>query len=171
MSKKILTVFVSLLIIISCASKDEQIQTIKDYVDKISAEIKFEDGFDAIKVRGEKRSRFRSYYQNNELVFINEDMNIGIRGNSSNKYFFRNGELVYFSEQTILSKDDSLKINTKTMIKSEVYFDTNIELFSERIINGTLIPFSDLEIKSILEHSQILKDLADITKPEIPEGK
>jgi len=169
--KNIFTYLLPFLMIISCASSEEKLQNIKDYVVKLSAEIKFEDGFDAIKVRGEKRSRFRSYYQNNELVFINEDMNIGNRGDSANKYFFRNGILVYYKEDTILKKDDSLNVYGKTPLRTEIYFDGNSVLQSERIIKGVLLPLSDKEINSIIEHSKILKELADINKPENKETK
>lgn len=169
MLKKSIVLLIPFLMIISCASSEEKLQNIKDYVAKLTAEIKFEDGFNAIKVRGEKRSIFRSYYQNEDLVFINEDLDIGIRGKSANKYFFRNGELVYFSEQTVLIKDDSLKINGKTMIRSEIYFNGTMSLYSERIIKGISVPFSELEISSIVEHSKILKDLAEINKPVVKE--
>jgi hypothetical protein len=165
MIKKLSIFLLPFLLVLSCASKDEKLQNIKDYVEKISNEIKFEDGFDAIKVRGEKRSRFRSYYQNDELVFINEDMNIGNRGNSANKYYLRNNTLVYYSEQSLIMKDDSLKIKSKSMIRTEIYFSGNETIQSERILQGNSLPLTDAEIKSIIEHYNILKELADINKP------
>ena len=165
MSKKLLSFLAAIFILISCASKDEKLQTIKDYVAKISSETKIEDGFDLIKVEGEKRAIYRAYYQEEELVFINENLDIGIRGKSSNRYFFRHNELVYYSEQTILLYDDSLKINKKTMLKSDIYFDGANVLESERIISGTVTPLSDKENLSIIEHSKVLKELADLNKP------
>lgn len=165
MSKKLLSFLAALFIIIFCAAKDDKVQTIKDYVAKISSETKIEDGFDLIKVEREKRSKYRAYYQNEELVFINENLDIGMRGKSSNRYFFRHNELVYYSEQTILLQDDSLKINTKTMLKSDIYFDSTNVLESARIIGGAIVPLSEIETSSIIEHSKILKELADLNKP------
>ncbi len=93
------------VLIISCASKDEKLQNHKDYIKKIANEIKFEDGFNTIKVIGERRSIFRSYFINDELVFINEEVTIADRGSSVNHYYFKDDQLIsyeaknYFDER------------------------------------------------------------------------
>lgn len=70
MLKYFIPLFLGFVLIVSCASKDEKLQNYKDYIQKISNEIKFEDGFNTIKVLGERRSIFRSYFLNDELVLL-----------------------------------------------------------------------------------------------------
>ena len=70
MIKYSILLFLGFALIISCASKDEKLQNHKDYIKKIANEIKFEDGFNTIKIIGERRSIFRSYFINDEVVFI-----------------------------------------------------------------------------------------------------
>ncbi len=59
MLKYFITLFLGFVLIISCASKDEKLQNYKDYIKKISDEIKVEDGVKAIKVIGERRFNFQ----------------------------------------------------------------------------------------------------------------
>ncbi|HCY77103.1 MAG TPA: hypothetical protein DHV28_14365 [Ignavibacteriales bacterium] len=165
MIKYIISIFLSFAFIISCASKEEKLQNLKDYVQKISSELKFEDGFDIIKVIGERRSRARSYYLNDKLVFINETVSIGDRGTSSIKYFFKDGNLINYSEKTILMKDDSLNIESKTLINLELYLDDKSILESEYLVAGVQKPFADTEVDRIIDHSRVLKELSDKNKP------
>ena len=96
MIKYFIPLFFGFVLIVSCASKDEKLQHLKEYIQKIADEIKYEDGFNTIKVIGERRSIFRSYFLNDELVFINEEVTIGNRGNSVNHYYFKSDQLVSF---------------------------------------------------------------------------
>lgn len=166
MLKKIFISFLPFLVVFSCASKDEKLQNYKEYVKKIANEIKYEDGFNTIKVFGERRSIFRSYFIKNELVFIKEDLNIGNRGRASNMYYFKNDDLVYFEEKSIILKDDSLKINSKSSITSTLFLDGKDVLESERFITAVPTPFSDEEVESIINHSQILNNLAKKNRPK-----
>lgn len=68
MIKYFIFLFIGFVLIISCASKDEKLQNFKDYFQKVSNEIKFEDGFNTIKILGERRSIFRSYFIDDKLV-------------------------------------------------------------------------------------------------------
>lgn len=165
MIRYIVPIFLSFALIISCASKEEKLQNYKDYVQRISAELKFEDGFDIIKVIGERRSMARCYYLNDELVFINENMSIGNRGTTSAKYFFKEGKLINYSEKTILMKDDSLNIDSKTLIDLNVYLDDKSILESEYSIAGVQKPFDEANVDRLIDHAKILQELSDINKP------
>lgn len=166
MIKYFISMFIGFVLIISCASKDEKLQSYKNYVQEISDSLKFENGFNTIKVLGERRSRFRSYFVNDELVFINEDLNIGKRGTSANKYFFKDGELVHFKEHSILMKDDSLNIKNKSIINSTLYLNGEEILESDRMITGVPTPFSKEEVTAIVKHSKILQELAQKNRPK-----
>ncbi|MCU0344781.1 MAG: hypothetical protein MUF28_13285 [Ignavibacterium sp.] len=142
MIKYYIFLFLGFVLIISCASKDEKLQNYKDYIQKISNEIKFEDGFNTIKVIGERRSIFRSYFLKDELVFITEDVSIGNRGSSVNQYYFKDNNLISYNEKTIILKDNSLNITSKktTVVENDV----------EKIIN----------------HAALLKELAEKNRPK-----
>jgi hypothetical protein len=153
------------VLIISCASKDEKLQNYKDYIQKISNEIKFEDGFNTIKVLGERRSIFRSYFLNDELVFINEDVSIGNRGSSANQYYFKDDKLINYTQKTLLVKDDSLNITTKTMITLSMILDDRMILQSDYWIGGVQTTVVESEVEKIVSHSVLLKELAEKNRP------
>ncbi len=165
MAKKSIVLLLPFLILISCASKEEKLQNYKDYVQKISDTLKFEDGFNTIKVIGEKRSIFRSYFLDDKLVFINEDLSIGNRGTSANKYFFKDDVLIYYSEHSIFMEPDSSGKKNKFQIKGSIYFDGENVLEFERFKTEGTIEFSNDEIKAILEQSELLKELAIKNRP------
>jgi hypothetical protein len=151
---------------LSCASKDEKLNTYKKYVQQISDTLKFEDGFNTIKVTGEKRSRFRSYFLNDELVFINEDLNIGNRGTSANKYFFKDGYIIHYTENSIYLEKDSVGQSIKTQKKGLLYLDNQEVLESERFETKKATKFSIDEIKEIIIYSKLLMELAYKNRPE-----
>lgn len=166
MLKYFISLFLGFALIISCASKDEKLQNNKDYIQKIADEIKYEDGFNTIKVIGERRSIFRSYFLNDELVFVNEEVTIGNRGNSVNHYYFKGGQLVSFEEKTILMKDDSLNITSKTMITLSMILNDIIILESEYWIGGVQTTVVENDVAKVINHSAILKELAEKNRPK-----
>lgn len=169
MIKCFISLFLGFVLVVSCASKDEKLQNYKDYIQKISAEIKFEDGFNTIKVLGERRSIFRSYFLNDELVFINEDVSIGNRGSSANQYYFKDNQLISYTQKTILLKDDSLNINTKTMITLGMYLDDRVILESEYWIGGVQTTVVENDVNKVVSHSLLLKELAEKNRPKKKE--
>lgn len=166
MLKYFIPLFLGFVLIVSCASKDEKLQNYKDYIQKISNEIKFEDGFNTIKVLGERRSIFRSYFLNDELVFVNEEVTIGNRGNSVNHYYFKGGQLVSFEEKTILMKDDSLNITAKTMLTLSMILDDRLILQSEYWIGGVQTTVVEKDVEKVINHAALLKELAEKNRPK-----
>ena len=166
MLKYFIPLFLVFVLIVSCASKDEKLQNYKDYIQKISNEIKFEDGFNTIKVIGERRSIFRSYFLNDELVFVNEEVTIGNRGNSVNHYYFKGGQLVSFEEKTILMKDDSLNITAKTMLTLSMILDERLILQSEYWIGGVQTTVVEKDVEKVINHAALLKELAEKNRPK-----
>lgn len=165
MLKYFITLFLGFVLIISCASKDEKLQNYKDYIKKISDEIKVEDGVKAIKVIGERRSIFSSYFIKDDLVFINEDVSIGNRGSSANQYYFKDNKLINFNQRTLLMKDDSLNITTKTMINLELFLDGKVILESQYWIGSVQTVIVEKDVDNILDHAELLKELAIKNRP------
>lgn len=166
MLKYFIPLFLVFVLIVSCASKDEKLQNYKDYIQKISNEIKFEDGFNTIKVLGERMSIFRSYFLNDELVFVNEEVTIGNRGNSVNHYYFKGGQLVSFEEKTVLMKDDSLNITAKTMLTLSMILDDRLILQSEYWIGGVQTTVVEKDVEKVINHAALLKELAEKNRPK-----
>lgn len=166
MAKIFIVIAVPFLLLISCASKDERLQNYKEYVQKIADSLKFEDGFNTIKVIGEKRSIFRSYFIDDELVFINEDMSIGNRGSSANKYFFKDDDLIYFEENSLFMYPDSTGKKGKYQIKGSIYFDGNEILEIERFKTEGVTEYTKEDIDTILSHSKLLQESAKKNRPK-----
>ncbi len=166
MLKYFITLFLGFVLVISCASKDEKLQNYKDYIQKIANEIKFEDGFNTIKVLGERRSIFRSYFLNDELVFINEDVSIGNRGSSANQYYFKNNKLINYTQKTLMMKDDSLNITTKTMITLAMFLDNRLILESDYWIGGVQTTVVENDVEKVINQAALLKGLAEKNRPK-----
>lgn len=166
MIKYFVFLFLGFVLIISCASKDEKLQNYKDYVQKISNEIKYEDGFNTIKVLGERRSIFRSYFLNDELVFITEDVTIGNRGSSVNQYYFKDDKLINYNQKTIVLKDDSLNITSKTMVTMQMFLSGSEILESDFWIGGVQNTVVQSDVEKIIGHAELLKELAIKNRPK-----
>jgi hypothetical protein len=169
MIKYFIPLFLVFVLVISCASKDEKLQNYKNYIQKVANEIKFEDGFNTIKVIGERRSVFRSYFLNDELVFINEEVGIGNRGTSVNHYYFKDGQLISYEQKTILMKDDSLNITSKTIISLGIYLDNKIILESDYWIGGVQTTVVESDVEKVINHASLLKELAEKNRPKKQE--
>lgn len=166
MIKCFISLFLGFVLVVSCASKDEKLQNYKDYIQKISAEIKFEDGFNTVKVLGERRSIFRSYFLNDELVFINEDVSIGNHGSSVNHYYFKDDRLISYEQKTILMQDDSLNIKSKTMVTLWLILDERITLESDYWIGGVKTNVVENDVENVINHAELLRELADKNRPK-----
>jgi hypothetical protein len=165
MIKYFISLFLGFVLVVSCASKDEKLQNNKDYIKKIADEIKFEDGFNTIKVIGERRSIFRSYFIDDKLVFINEDVSISDRGTSVNHYYFKDDQLISYEQKTILMRDDSLNITSKTMISLGIYLDNKIILESNYWIGGVQTTVVESDVEKVISHAALLKELAEKNRP------
>ncbi len=165
MIKYFISLFLGFVLVVSCASKDEKLQNNKEYIKKIADEIKFEDGFNTTKVLGERRSIFRSYFLNDELVFINEEVTIADRGSSVNHYYFKDDQLISYEQKTILMRDDSLNITSKTMITLGMYLDNKTILESNYWIGSVQTTLVESDLEKIISHAELLKELAEKNRP------
>lgn len=165
MIKYSILLFLGFALIISCASKDEKLQNNKDYIKRIANEIKFEDGFNTIKIIGERRSVFRSYFISDELVFINEEVTIADRGSSVNHYYFKDDQLISYEQKTILMRDDSLNITSKTMITLGMYLDNKTILESNYWIGSVQTTLVESDVEKVISHAALLKELAEKNRP------
>lgn len=155
-------IIVSLIsfLVLSCTSKEEKLQKYKKYVDNLSSEINYEDGFNNIKIFGEKRSEFRSYLKDNEIVFIKESVDIADHGVSDADYFFRDNELISYSGKSLVLEKDSTNQNNKKLIKIILFLDGMEALESAKFINGQVSELFDYELNEIIKHAKILRNIS-----------
>jgi len=166
MVKYLIPLFLGFILIISWASKDEKLQNYKAYIQKIFDKIKFEDGFNTIKVLGERRSIFRSYFNDDKLVFINEAVSIGNRGSLANQYYFKDNKLINYTQKTLLMKDDSLNITTKTMITFSLFLDGKVVLESDDWIGGVQMTVAESDVEKVISQAALFKELAQKNRPK-----
>jgi hypothetical protein len=166
MIKYFIPLFLGFVLIVSCASKDEKLQHLKEYIKKVADEVKYEDGFNTIKVLGEQRSVFRSYFLNDALVFINEEISIGNRGSSLNHYYFKDDQLVSYEQKSILMRDDSLNIKSKTMITFSMLLDNRTVLESDYWIGSSQTTVVESDVEKVIKHAELLKELAVKNRPK-----
>ncbi len=114
---------------------------------------------------GKEDSIFSSYFINDDLVFINEDVSIGNRGSSANQYYFKDNKLINYNQRTLLMKDDSLNITTKTMINLELFLDGKEILESQYWIGSVQTVIVEKDVDNILDHAELLKELAIKNRP------
>lgn len=149
----------------SCASRDERIELIKQEVEVILKKTDNAEMFNGLFVEGENRSNFRAYFDNEELIFINEDQAKGFWSGVTNLYYFKNDELIYLSQKEVGFEGPNSK--TKRSIEIEIYFDGDEVLDAVKKLKGQLVDIPREEIDSILNHVKKIKEVAKNINPKL----
>lgn len=149
----------------SCASREERIELIKQEVEVILKKTDNAEMLTGLFVEGENRSNFRAYFDNEELIFINEDLAKGFWSGVTNLYYFKNDELIYFSQKEVGFESRDSK--TKRSIEIEIYFDGDEVLDAVKKLKGQLVDIPREEIDSILNHAKKIKEVAKNINPKL----
>lgn len=147
----------------SCASKEEVLEKNKAAVEEIKDNLKGAKEVQGFLVKGEDRSRFRGYFQNDELLLINEDVSIGYWSGSTNIYFIKDGDFIHYTQKEVGT--DGPQSRNKRMINIEIYFDGKNVLEAIKVINQKNVDISRDEINGILDHFEALKSAVYDVKP------
>lgn len=159
----ILILFALFLTAYSCASKEEKLEMNKAAVDQIKDNLKGAKEVQGLFVKGENRSRFRGYFQDDELLIINEDVSIGYWSGSTNIYFVKDGDFIHYTQKEVGT--DGPQSRNKRMINVEIYFDGKNVLEATKVINQKSVDISREEIDGILDHFEALKSAVYDVKP------
>lgn len=148
-----LFIFLFLFIFISCGRKEyteQGILEIKKEIDSLLHDPEAEEHFNW--GSGEAYSNFRAYFQKAKLIFINEDFRYRQPGDAFNRYYFKDGKLVYFVGRELTYMPDKKFKNMELMVDP----DGNVIAY-DYVINGQRTGLDSEDSKKIIEHSRELE--------------
>ena len=149
-----------LFIIISCGDQEYTKDEIIDIVEKTDSLM--------AKLTGEKfdwasataYSTVIAYYPQPDIIFINENLTYRKPGNSFNRYYFKNGSLIYFIEKKLMYLKASESKLKKELSSLTLYLDPDGKVISYvNTLNNQLVKFNNSELAEILSHGEELYNL------------
>ena len=109
--------FALILLLISCGRKEyteQGILEIKKEIDSILYNPEAEEHFNW---GSEKAySNFRAYFHDNKLIFINEDFRYRQPGEQFNRYYFKDGNMLYFVGRALTFDPDKNYTNIELIV-------------------------------------------------------
>ncbi|MCW8817497.1 MAG: hypothetical protein OQK52_06465, partial [Ignavibacteriaceae bacterium] len=86
-----------ILVLLSCGRKEYTEQGIKEIKKEIDSLLYNPDAEEHFNWGSAKAySNFRAYFHNSKLIFINEDYRFRQSGDSFNRYYFKDGNMLYY---------------------------------------------------------------------------
>ena len=145
----------SLFLLISCGRKEyteKGIQEIKKEIDSLLYNHEAEEHFNW--GSADAYSNFRAYYNNSKLIFINEDFRYRQPGEEFNRYYFKDGNLLYFVGRSLAYSPDKEFTNIEMMVDP----DGKVIAY-DKIANGQRLNLSSDESSKIIQHAQELEKI------------
>ena len=149
-----------LFLIISCGGQEYTEEGIVEIVEKTDSLL--------AKLAGQKYdwasatgySAVMAYYPEPDIIFINENLIYRKPGNSFNRYYFKNGSLIYFIEKKLMYLQESKSKLRKELSSLTLYLDPDGDIISyNKILNNQLVHLNDSELAEILSHAEELRKL------------
>jgi hypothetical protein len=155
---KIYPLFIILIILLtlfSCGRKEYTEQGIKEIKKEIDSLLYNPDAEEHFNWGSAKAySNFRAYFHNSKLIFINEDYRFRQSGDSFNRYYFKDGNMLYYIGKELSYMPDKKYMNLEMMVDP----DGNIIAY-DKIVNGERLALSGQESKEIIEHARELEKI------------
>jgi hypothetical protein len=152
---QLIVIALSLLIISSCGRKEyteKGILEIKKEIDSLLYNPEAEEHFNWGAT--EAYSNFRAYFQNSKLIFINEDYRYREPGEAFNRYYFKDGNMLYFVGRELTYMPDKQFKNVELMVDP----DGNVIAY-DFVINGQRTGLDSDDSKKIIEHARALEKI------------
>ncbi|MGB5289424.1 MAG: hypothetical protein WBN42_13135 [Ignavibacteriaceae bacterium] len=144
-----------LLLIFSCGRKEyteNGILEIKKEIDSLLHNPEAEEHFDWGSAKA--YSNFRAYFHNSKLIFINEDYRYRQAGDSFNRYYFKDGNVLYYIGKELTYMPKKQFNNIEMMVDP----DGNVIAY-DKIVNGERIGLSNEEAQEIVNHAKELEQI------------
>jgi hypothetical protein len=154
-SKLILFSILIITLIISCGRKEyteQGILEIKQEIDSLLYNPEGEEHFNWGSAKA--YSNFRAYFHNSKLIFINEDYRYREPGESFNRYYFKDGNMLYFIGKELTYMPDKKYKNIEMMVDP----DGKVIAY-EKMVNGKREGLSSDEADLIVEHARQLEEI------------
>lgn len=101
-------------------------------------------------------SNFRAYFQNSKLIFINEDYRYRQPGDSFNRYYYKDGNMLFFIGKKISY------IPGKQLSNLELMVDPDDRVIAyDKMIDGQRMGLEPNEAEEIIEHAKELRDVVE----------
>ncbi len=152
---QLILIVVLLLIISSCGRKEyteKGILEIKKEIDSLLYNPETEEHFNWGTATA--YSNFRAYFHNSKLIFINEDYRYRQPGEAFNRYYFKDGNMLYFVGRELTYMPDKQYKNIEMMVDP----DGNMIAY-DNVVNGQRSGLSIEESKKIIEHARALEKI------------
>lgn len=144
-----------LLIVSSCGRKEyteKGILEIKKEIDSLLYNPEAEEQFNW--GSADAYSNFRAYYNNSKLIFINEDYHFREPGESFNRYYFKDGNMLYFVGRELTYIPEKQFRNIELMVDP----DGNV-IGYDNVVNGQRSGLDSDVSNKIIEHSRELEKI------------
>lgn len=144
-----------IILLISCGRKEYTEQGILEIKQKIDSLLHNPEGEEHFNWGSAKAySNFRAYFQDSKLIFINEDYRYREPGESFNRYYFKDGNLLYYIGKALTYMPDKQFKNIEMMVDP----DGQVIAY-EKMVNGQRESLSGDEADLIVEHAQQLEEI------------
>ena len=146
---------VILLMVASCGRKEyteKGILEIKKEIDSLLYNPEAEEHFNWGATKA--YSNFRAYYHNSILIFINEDYRYREPGEAFNRYYFKDGKMLYFVGRELTYMPEKQFKNVELMVDP----DGNVIAY-DFVINGQRTGLNSNDSKKIIEHAKALEKI------------
>jgi len=151
----LLIIILVLVLLSSCGRKEyteQGINEIKKEIDSLLYHPDAEEHFDWGSAKA--YSTFRAYFHKSKLIFINEDYRYRKAGDSFNRYYFKDGNMLYYKGKELTYMPQKQSKNIEMMVDP----DGNVITY-DRIVNGERIGLSNEEAEEIVNHARELEQI------------
>jgi len=150
-----------LFFINSCGSREYTEDGIKEIVEEINVNLEQAVGEEFNWGSPEAYSLFRAYFYGDELIFINESYTYKIPAEASNRYYFKDGNMLHLKSKKIgYAQNNESGRGKKVKTTLEFYSDPdeNILLY-HKLANNQRTALSNEEAEEIFRHVDELKEI------------
>ena len=144
-----------LLVISSCGRKEyteKGILEIKKEIDSLLYNPEGEEHFNW--GSGEAYSNFRAYFHKSKLIFINEDYRYRQPGEKFNRYYFKDGNLLYYVGRALTYVPGKQFTNIEMMVDP----DGKVIAY-DKIVNGQRSNLDGAESENLIQHARELEKI------------
>jgi len=155
MKLHLLSILAVILLLASCGRKEfteKGILEIKKEIDSLLYNPEGEEHFNW--GSADAYSNFRAYFDKSKLIFINEDFRYRQPGEEFNRYYFKDGNFLYFVGRELTFDPDKKYTNIEMMVDP----DGNVIAY-DKVVNGQKTNLDGVESKKIIEHARELEKI------------